>query len=474
MLFNSLPFLLFFTVVCSGYWLLPRTSHRNLLLTLASYYFYYSWNEYLAFLILVTSGADYLLALKMERCETDRDKRFYLGTSIVMNLGILCCFKYLDFFLRDFKFFLMGLGIDVPLATFQFILPIGISFYTFEAINYATDVYRGNLKAEKNFANLLLFITFFPHLVAGPIVRARTFLPQIVRPKPWSWARFELGIRYFVMGIFKKLALADRLALLADPVFVNPAHFSSGATWGAVLAYTLQIYCDFSGYSDMAIGLAHMLGFRLARNFNMPYLALTITDFWRRWHISLSGWLRDYLYIPLGGNRGSRLRTYRNLMLTMLLGGLWHGANWTFVAWGGLHGLYLVGYRIFADFKRDRPWLRAFVKTVPGICLSWFCTQFLVIMAWVQFRAQSFEEAGIVYSRLFFPQPGSPLPMPASILWFSLAVVCLASFCAATGSWLRASKTWPVPLLAACYVGTFISALILAPDFGQPFIYFQF
>src|SRR5262249_35572853 len=259
-----------------------------------------------------------------------------------------------NFFLGSLENTLRALGADATMPVLRVILPIGISFYTFEAINYTVDVYRGQVKAERNLAHFMLFITFFPHLVAGPIVRARDFLPQIGRRKHWNWARMNLGAQYLLLGLFKKMAIADHMALFSDSVFANPGAYSSTAVWCATLAYALQIYCDFSGYTDMALGAAHLLGYKLALNFNMPYVAVNVSDFWRRWHISLSSWLRDYLFIPLGGSRGSNAKTSRNLLVTMVLGGLWHGASWTFIAWGLLHGMLLVGHRLFRDFCKPR------------------------------------------------------------------------------------------------------------------------
>ncbi len=277
--------------------------------------------------------------------------------SVVANLGLLCYFKYTNFFLGSLYAVLHRCGATSSFQLLSILAPLGISFYTFEAINYIVDVYRGRDRAERKLANFMLFILFFPHLIAGPIVRARDFLPQIRRRKRWDWMRIELGVRFFLMGLFKKWFIADRMALFADPVFQYPGDYKGIAVWMAVIAYALQIYGDFSGYTDMAIGTAHMLGFHLAKNFDMPYLSANVSEFWRRWHISLSSWLRDYLFIPLGGSRGGKWQTCRNLLITMTLGGLWHGASWTFIAWGLLHGLLLVGHRQFHSFCERRPFL---------------------------------------------------------------------------------------------------------------------
>jgi alginate O-acetyltransferase complex protein AlgI len=316
-----------------------------------------SWSEELACLVAATSAMDYLIGRGMDATKRRFPRCFLLMFSLVMNLGLLCYFKYMNFFLESLHNAMRSMG-EIPETTFQaldIILPFGISFYTFEAISYTIDVYRRKIPAERSLPNFMLFILFFPHLVAGPIVRAGDFLPQAARPKRFSWLRMQLGVQWFLMGLFMKMAIADRMAIYSDPIFTDPGTFSTSAIWLGVLAFALRIYCDFAGYSAMALGCAHMLGYKLTINFRMPYLSLNVSEFWRRWHISLSTWLRDYLFIPLGGSRGSGWKTARNLMITMLLGGLWHGANWTFLIWGGLHGAMLVTHRLFRNWCEDRP-----------------------------------------------------------------------------------------------------------------------
>src|SRR5262245_3893671 len=295
-------------IVLAGALVAMRSGHdrgRVWMLLLSSFYFYACWNAWLALLIGITTAMDYVVARGMDTLSHRRLRLSLLLVSLVINLGLLVYFKYANFFLDSLQTSLKTVGVTVAMPLLQVILPIGISFYTFEAINYTVDVYRRKIRAERNLGNFVLFITFFPHLVAGPIVRARDFLPQIYRRKRFSWARMQLGVQFFLLGLFKKLAIADRMALFADPVFANPDQYNSGAIWIATLAFTLRIYCDFSGYTDMALGAAHMLGYKLALNFNMPYLSRNVSEFWHRWHISLSSWLRDYLFIPLGGSRGS-------------------------------------------------------------------------------------------------------------------------------------------------------------------------
>jgi alginate O-acetyltransferase complex protein AlgI len=337
------------------------------------------------------------------------------------------------------------------------------------------DVFRRRGKAERSLPHFMLFITFFPHLVAGPIVRARDFLPQIYRTKRWSWLRVHLGVQFFLMGMFKKVAIADRMAQVADPVFADPLHFRTSAVWLAIIAYAIQIYCDFSGYTDMAIGCAHLFGYKLAPNFNMPYLAVNVSDFWRRWHISLSSWLRDYLFIPLGGSRGSDWKTNRNLMITMTLGGLWHGAAWTFVVWGILHGLYLVVHRVFRDACEGWPRLQAALQSAVGTVWRAALTFVAVCVGWVFFRAQTFRAAGQFLQRMFVPVGSlASTPLPGIGLWLTVAVLVMAHLCSQRGYWRRWSEELVSPALGFGYAFTLTLALLLMPNNTKPFIYFQF
>jgi alginate O-acetyltransferase complex protein AlgI len=447
---------------------------RVWLLLMVSFCFYASWNKYLALLIILTTLMDYWVARGMSASTVQSRRLTLLLLSLVVNLGVLVYFKYANFFLQSLESSLRAVGAQASLPVLSVILPIGISFYTFEAINYTVDVFRRRIPAERDLAHFMLFILFFPHLVAGPIVRAKDFLPQIRRRKKWDWMRLELGARYFLMGLFKKLAIADRMALFADPIFADPTQYKTFAVWVAVIAYALQIYCDFSGYTDMALGAAHALGYKLTLNFNMPYIAVNISDFWRRWHMSLSSWLRDYLFIPLGGSRGTRWQTCRNLMITMTLGGLWHGANWTFVVWGVLHGGFLIIHRLFQDFTKTLPRLDRALQTLPGTALRIGLTLFTVCMAWVFFRAQTFTAAAQIFQRLFVPHDGLGTPLHDAGVWYTLAVVVLCHALAYRGIWWKWEPRLPDPLRGLGYAAVLTLALVLAPDTGKAFIYFQF
>ncbi len=474
MLFCTKEYLLFFTAVFAAYWLTPWHRARVWGLLGASFYFYACWNKWLACVVVATTVADYLLARALDALDKQPVRKLLLLASLVMNLGLLVYFKYANFFLDSLGEALRTAGLHASLPVLSVILPVGISFYTFEAINYTTDVYRRRIRAERDLANFMLFILFFPHLVAGPIVRASDFLPQTRRRKRWDWARIHLGVQFILLGLFKKMAVADQMALFADPVFADPAAYKTSAVWMAVLAYAVQIYCDFSGYSDLALGSAHLLGYHLAQNFNMPYLAANVSEFWRRWHISLSSWLRDYLFIPLGGSRGTEWQTCRNLFLTMALGGLWHGASWNFVIWGGLHGGLLIAHRGFRAFCETRPALDAALRTALGTALRVALTFAAVVCGWVFFRATTLAAAGGIFHRLFVPAAGRSSPLAGVSLWVLLGVLAVAHAVAARGLWKRWAERLPAPVLGGAYALALNFALLLAPDAGKTFIYFQF
>ncbi|OWK42968.1 MBOAT family O-acyltransferase [Fimbriiglobus ruber] len=483
--FQTQGFVLFFLAVATIYWLMPRrwNTVRVWVLVIASFHFYAAWNASLAFLVTGTATLDYFFARAIEWTANRRTKFAIMWTSIGMNLGILCYFKYRGFFLNELHDGLVRLGAHPAFDRFtplDILIPFGISFYTFEAVSYAVDVYKSKVRAERSLPHFLLFILFFPHLVAGPIVRAGDFLKQAHRVKRWNWVRIQIGVQFVLLGLFKKLAIADRMAVFCDGVpgnpgpLLDPASYNASALWLAVLAYALRIYADFSGYSDMAVGTAHLLGYRLTQNFNMPYLSPNVGEFWRRWHISLSSWLRDYLYIPLGGSRGSAFATNRNLMITMILGGLWHGANWPYLIWGAIHGGLLVGHRQFRAFAENRPTLRAVLESTPGTVARVALTFFCVSLCWVFFRPD-LDKALITLERMFtLAQSGQSLALHNRSLWWTVAFVFGCHLLVAHGIWQWLWARTPPVFVGFGYAVTLTVAMVLAPEQGQTFIYFTF
>jgi alginate O-acetyltransferase complex protein AlgI len=474
LVFCSGGFLAFFAVVFALYWALPWERPRVALLLGASFAFYATWSKQLAAVVFVSATVDYFLARFIAAIRSSRGRGLLVAVSVAGNLGLLCYFKYVNFFLASLEQFLHRCGATSSFRSLAILAPIGISFYTFEAISYVVDVYRGKVHAERRLDHFLLFILFFPHLVSGPIVRARDFLPQIARRKRWDWLRLQLGVCLFLMGLFKKWVLADRMALFADPVFADPAAFRASAQWLAVVAYAVQIYCDFSGYTDMAIGTAHLLGYKLAANFNLPYLAVNVSEFWRRWHISLSSWLRDYLFIPLGGSRRGPLRTCVNLLVVMALGGLWHGASWTFVAWGVLHGLLLIVHRVFQGFCVRQPHWQRLLHSALGTATRMGLTLLCVSLGWVFFRAQTFAAAATLLRGLFSVHPGRIEPMNSAGFAAALIVLVLGHALGYDGRWRKLLARVPGPVLGLAYAVVVTLCLVLVPPTDRPFIYFQF
>jgi len=385
LLFNSLHFLWFFVLVWGAYWVLRRRRRvQNGLLLVASYFFYGYWDWRFLSLILLSTVVDYGCGLAMARSPRGAPGRTrWLILSLVVNLGALGFFKYWNFFVESFQDLLAGFGFDTSAGTLRILLPVGISFYTFQTLSYSIDRWREKAPPERSFIDFAFFVSFFPQLVAGPIVRARDFLPQAGRLRTFRWGDQALGLRLALWGLFKKVVVADNMAPLVDGTFAQEGELGWLTRLLAVYAFTVQIYCDFSGYTDIARGTARMLGFHFPWNFRMPYFASDPSAFWRRWHMSLSSWLRDYLYIALGGNRRGPRRTYVNLMLTMVLGGLWHGAAWNFVLWGFYQGLLLIVHRLWTGGRERLAGSRA------GDALRWFVFFQLVCFGWLLFRAES-------------------------------------------------------------------------------------
>ena len=388
MLFTNLHFLWFFVAVWAVYWVLVRARRvQNGLLLAASYFFYGYWDWRFLSLILFSTIVDYGCGLAMVRHSRGSSGRNrWLAVSLVVNLGALGFFKYWNFFVESFQNLLATLGFSTSAGTLQIMLPVGISFYTFQTLSYSIDRWRDKIPPERSFVDFATFVSFFPQLVAGPIVRARDFLPQATSARSFRWADQALGLQLVLWGLFKKVVVADNLAPFVDGTFAQEGELGLVTRLIAIYAFAVQIYCDFSGYTDIARGTARMLGFHLPWNFRMPYFAKDPSAFWRRWHMTLSNWLRDYLYIGLGGNRKGENRTLVNLMLTMVLGGLWHGAAWNFVLWGFYQGLLLLVHRLWTSGRRMVESSRAVAA------LQWFAFFQLVCFGWLLFRAQSFEQ----------------------------------------------------------------------------------
>jgi alginate O-acetyltransferase complex protein AlgI len=469
MQFNSVTFFIFFGLILAGLAFLRQTRAKHYWLLAGSYMFYAWWDWRFLALMLFSSVSAYATGLALgNRAKNDPRRRRILWASVSLDLAVLGFFKYTNFFLDSLQPLFHALGWQM--GALAIILPIGISFYTFEAISYKVDVHRSTLPAERDWLKIALFLAFFPRLVAGPIMRAKFFLPQLERDLKLTRENFFYGSQQFLQGLVKKILIADRLALFVDTVFANPAVFSSLTLWLAILAYAIQIYCDFSGYSDMALGLARMMDLRLPENFNLPYTATSLREFWRRWHISLSTWLTDYIYFSLGGLRKNRFNLYRNLMITMLLGGLWHGASWNFVAWGGLLGLALCAEHAMPANGRQRA--GSFLRARK--LFHWVRTMLIVLISWVFFRATDFTVAFACLRKMFGLAGG------AHWLYTPFFIITPFLFAAhAIGRrYEQRRQTFAFApgtiYLPALYLTAILALLLFAPSDSSPFIYFQF
>jgi alginate O-acetyltransferase complex protein AlgI len=472
MLFNTLDFWLFFAIVYGVYRLLG-TRGQNLWLLGASYVFYAFWDWRFVGLLAASTGVDWWLARRIASEPSRESARKWVGASVAVNLLFLGTFKYFNFFVGSLAAALEGLGLQPHLPVLEIVLPVGISFYTFQSMSYIVDVYRGDIEPNPSLVEFALFVAFFPHMVAGPIMKARDLLPQMGRPRVIGWRDVSEGFHLAMVGLFKKVVIADNLAPIADLVFSRQLGFLPGVLHVGALAFAFQIYADFSGYSDIARGVARMMGFTLMENFNAPYFATSITDFWRRWHISLSTWLREYLYIPLGGNRGSAAATYRNLMITMVLGGLWHGAAMTYVVWGAYQGALLAAERWFREVRRGR--VAAFLGSPRLVPVRMFVTFHLVCLGWIYFRAAADSPLGTMTLR--FLDPLGWLVMPWHLLGPALlAILPLVVLDAARhrSSVDLALLGLPWPVRGVLYSGLACLFILLGRFDSHAFIYFQF
>ena len=472
MLFNSIAFLLFFPIVCLIYFCIPapQVKARNLLLLVASYYFYMNWQPAYALLLLTSTVVTYLAALGIGSFEEQGKKRLCLVSSLVLNLAILFLFKYYNFLASNIEYVLQASGLAIDLPAFEFLLPVGISFYTFQALGYSIDVYRGTTKVERDFPTYALFVSFFPQLVAGPIERSNNLLPQFKARHPFDYEQMMAGVRLMVWGYFMKLVVADRCGIYVDSIFNNVAMHNGGSYLVASLLFPFQIYGDFAGYSLIAIGVARILGFRLMENFRRPYFACTVGEFWHRWHISLSTWFKDYVYIPLGGNRVGRLRNYFNLLVTFIVSGIWHGANWTFFCWGTLHGILLCIEKALGISKRS--------YSGATKLMHWAVTFVLITLAWILFRANNMADALTVITGIF-TKAGIPDISFAMFTDLCLAASALLLMFVKEVSdeynhriQIAESRHW---LVRHAYIVAMIAIVILFGVLGgDQFIYFQF
>lgn len=482
MLFNSIPFAIFLPIVFLLYWWIGPKNIRtqNILLLGASYFFYACWDWRFLFLLLFSTLLDYYTGLKMEQTENQKARKFWFWLSITANLGFLGIFKYYNFFAESFAQALAGIGFTVHPSTLAFILPVGISFYTFHGLSYVIDIYRKRISTEKNFIDYGLFVSFFPLLVAGPIERATHLLPQLKGERIFDLDAMKDGLRQILWGLFKKIVIADQCAQYANIIFNNSDNLNGSSLAFGALFFTFQIYGDFSGYSDIALGTARLFGIDLLRNFAYPYFSRDIAEFWRRWHISLSGWFRDYVYIPLGGSKTGTFKKVRNIFIIFILSGLWHGANWTFIAWGALNAIYFLPL-LLTNRNRNNLEITAKGKLLPslkeitGITVT-FC---LTVLAWIFFRAENIQHAfsyiGTLFSRSLFTAPNFEEKTKGMVL---LAVTVLFMFI----EWLGREEAYAIrqfginrkrPVRWAFYY-MLIAAIVLYSGKEQQFIYFQF
>ncbi len=481
MLFNSFSFALFLPIVFLLYWFGTKGNIRrqNILLLVSSYFFYSCWDWRFLFLLIFSTLLDYVTGIKIHEASGRVKKLRWLWASIGINLGFLGIFKYYNFFADSFAAGFSLLGLNANMGSLQVILPVGISFYTFHGLSYVIDIYHDRIKPERNFIDYSVFVSFFPLLVAGPIERATHLLPQIVKPREFDYSKAVDGLRQILWGLFKKVVIADNCAIYANLIFNNSADYSGSTLVLGVLFFTFQIYCDFSGYSDIAIGTARLFGIDLLRNFAFPYFSRNIAEFWRRWHISLSAWFRDYLYVPLGGSRGGMWLKIHNTFIIFIVSGFWHGANWTFVVWGILHAVYMLPSVIFNTNRnhltivaegRNLPTIREFFSIIGTFSLTAF--------AYIFFRSDSLSHAFSIISEIF---SDSLLTIPNFERISNIRPIILLTSLFLIVEWfgreaqfaLAPMSKWYKPIRWAVYFVILTSLFWFSRD-EQPFIYFQF
>jgi len=483
MLFNSINFAIFLPIVFILYWLVINKNLRlqNSLLLIASYFFYACWDWRFLFLLMFSTLLDYYTGLKMQNAESLNRKGFWFWLSITVNLGFLGVFKYYNFFAESFTETISHFGLQINPATLNIILPVGISFYTFHGLSYVIDIYKNRIKAERNFVDYAVFVSFFPLLVAGPIERATHLLPQIKKERIFNYSKAVDGLKQILWGLFKKIVIADNCAQFANQIFGNSTDYSGSTLVLGAVFFTFQIYGDFSGYSDIALGTARLFGIELLRNFAFPYFSRDIAEFWRRWHISLSSWFRDYLYIPLGGSKGGMWMIIRNTFIIFIVSGFWHGANWTFIAWGALNAIYFLPLLVTKQ-NRNNLEIVAKGKLLPTFKeLSQIAITFgLTVFAWIFFRAESVGHAlsyiSGIFSKSLFTIPKFPDIKPAIVTITILMFFVLIEWLGREQQYAikKLGINWKRPVRWAFYILLFFIFGMYMNTEETPFIYFQF
>jgi alginate O-acetyltransferase complex protein AlgI len=483
MLFNSLDFVLFLPIVFMAYWFVAKGNRKrqNSLLLISSYFFYSCWDWRFLFILIFSTLLDYYTGIKMSEAVNQKLKRFWFLLSIIVNVGLLGVFKYFNFFAASFAEAASNIGLAISPWVLKVVLPVGISFYTFHGMSYVIDIYRNRIKPERDFVDYALFVSFFPLLVAGPIERATHLLPQFKKLRTFDYSKTVDGLRQILWGLFKKILIADNCAEFANLIFNNSSDYNGSTLLLGAIFFSFQIYGDFSGYSDIALGTARLFGIELLRNFAFPYFSRDIAEFWRRWHISLSTWFRDYVYIPLGGSKVSLFKKVRNTFIIFIISGFWHGANWTFIAWGALNALYFMPL-LLSNSNRDNVELVAKGKFFPSVreLFSILFTFVLTVFAWIFFRSESIEHAMLYISEILSPS----LFLLPSFIGIGRAVlpVCLVVFFVLI-EWNgrecqyaieNSGRNWPRSIRWAFYSLLIFAIGMFMPSVESPFIYFQF
>ena len=470
MLFNSFIFLLFLGLVLPVFYFLPNKTSKNLFLLLASYFFYGYWDWRFCSLLAISTIIDYFIGQEIFKTENENSRKRLLIISLFTNLGILGIFKYFNFFIDSFLHVTDNFGLGLDFLHLNIILPVGISFYTFQTLSYTLDIYRRKISPTNNFIDFALFVAFFPQLVAGPIERAKSLLPQLAQKLSPNILQIKQGVVLIVLGLFRKILIGDTAGRYVDHIFNDLSLYKSAEVLVALLLFSIQIYADFSGYSHIARGTAKLLGVELIKNFEQPYFSRNITEFWRRWHISLSSWLKDYLYISLGGNRKGRLHTYYNLMLTMLLGGLWHGASWNFVIWGGLHGIYLSIHKFI--IKRR---VKSNEDSKTYKFLTTLFTFLLVLFTWLFFRARDLESTQIFIMKMIHWESSEYVTLFITIALTYMSAVFILDFIELKYGHTGILKIKSDTIIAGILLALFsVTLMYMFQADALPFVYFQF